>query len=398
MATGTKRVAINSGGGYVPGLNAVVTGAVLAANQLGWEVIGIRDGYDGLIVGDNYPDGGLIKLSPQIAEKLDWGGGSILGTAARNDPFRVRTINADNYVEEVDRSDELLEKIRASKIDAVISIVGGSALTGAHALSVAFKLNRKGLPTVCVPKSVENDLAATALSFGYDSALSYTTETLERVRIAARDVHRIAVVEVLGHQAGWLALQSGMAVRADAVLIPEIPYNLMNVAAKLREGEKAGRTPSLVVVAEGAEPINGAGASASDAPPVVHSHELRKSLSPFSDPRFGEGSRVIERSGSAAKSVALKLQRLTDHETFSLALGQLVRGGAPTAVDRQLGLGYGAGAVGALRDNKSGVMVVFQPPDLKLVPLSEAINKVRTVPADSEFLRIARAIGISLGD
>jgi 6-phosphofructokinase 1 len=308
----------------------------------------------------------------------------------------MRVINADNLVEEVDRSNELLKNIRAEKIEAVISIVGGSALTGAHALSVAFKLSRKGLRTVCVPKSVENDVAATALSFGYNSALSYTTETLERVRTAARDVHRIAVVEVLGHQAGWLALQSGMAVCADAVLIPEIPYDLQKVAAQLRENEKSGRKPSLLVVAEGASPKNGG--EPSDAAKPESSHALRKSLSPLSDPRFGEGARVIERSGVVAESVALKLQQLTDYETFPLVLGQLVRGGAPTAVDRQLGLGYGAGAVRALHDGKSGVMVAFLPPDLKFVPLAEAINKVRTVPADSEFIKIARSLGICLGD
>ena len=352
MATGIQRIAINSGGGYVPGLNAVVTGAVLAADKLGWEVVGIRDGYDGLLVGDNYPDGGIIKLTPQAVEGLGASNGSILGTAARNDPFRMRMINADNLVEEVDRSEDLLKKIRAEKFDAVISIVGGSALTGAHALSVAFKLSGKGLRTICVPKSVENDVAATALSFGYNSALSYTTETLERVRTVARDVHRITVVEVLGHQAGWLALQSGMAVCADAVLIPEIPYDLRKVAAQLREKGKSGRKPSLVVVAEGAHSKNGVELSGDDVAKSERSHALRKSLSPLSDPRFGEGAQVIDRSGLAAESVAIKLQRLTDHETFPLVLGQLIRGGAPTAVDRQLGLGYGAGAVRALHDGK----------------------------------------------
>ena len=397
MTTAIRRVSINSGSGYVPGLNAVVAGAVLSANKLGWEIVGIRDGYDGLMSRENYSDGGLVKLSPQVVENLSGTDGSIIGTAARTDPFKVRTINADNYVEEVDRSDELLEKIRAEKIDAVISIVGGSALTGAHALSVAFKLSRKGLRTVCVPKSLENDVAATALSFGYNSALSYTTETLERVRTAARDVHRIAVVEVLGYQAGWLALQSGMAVCADVVLIPEIPYDLRKAAAKLREDEKAGRTPSLVVVAEGATPKNG-NASPSDSPKSSAGHGLRKSLSPLSDPRFGEGARVIERSGLVAETVALKLQQLTDHETLPIVLGQMVRGGAPTAIDRQLGLGYGAGAVRALNSGQSGVMVAFQPPDLKFVPLAELINKVRTVPANSELVQIARALGISLGD
>ncbi len=397
METSLHRIAINSGGGYVPGLNAVVAGAVLSASNLGLEVVGIYDGYDGLMTRENYPEGGLVRLSPNVIENLIGSDGSILGTAARTDPFRFRTINAENFVEEVDRSDELLEKIRAEKIDAVISVVGGSALTGMHALSVAFKLSRKGLRTVCVPKSVENDISVTALSFGYNSALSYTTETLARIRTAARDVHRIAVVEVLGHQAGWLALQSGMAVCADVVLIPEIPYDLREAAAKLREDEKAGRRPSLVVVAEGAIPKND-DASSADSSQNLQEHGLRKSLSPLSDPRFGEGARVIERSGLAAETVALKLQKLTDHETFPVVLGQLVRGGAPTAVDRQLGLGYGAAAVRALDSGQSGVMVAFQPPDLKFVPLAETINKVRTVPANSEFVQIARALGISLGD
>jgi ATP-dependent phosphofructokinase / diphosphate-dependent phosphofructokinase len=181
---------------------------------------------------------------------------------------------------------------------------------------------------------------------------------------------------------------------ADAVLIPEIPYDLRKVAAQLCEMEKSGRKPSLVVVAEGASSKSGVELSGKSE----RSHALRKSLSPLSDPRFGEGARVIERSGLAAQGMALKLQQLTDHETFPLVLGQLIRGGAPTAVDRQLGLGYGAGAVRALHDGKSGVMVVFQPPDLKFVPLAEAINKVRTVPADSEFVKIARSLGICLGD
>ena len=395
METTPQRIAINSGSGYVPGLNAVVTGAVLAAAQLGMEIVGIRDGYDGLLDEQHYPRGGLIPLTPRIVDDLAAGGGNILGTAARYDPFRVRTIDDDDVVEEVDRSDELLERIRAERIDAVISVVGGSSLTGAHALSVAFKLSRKGLRTVCIPKSVENDVGSTALSFGYNSALSYTTETLERVRTGARDAGRIAVVEVLGHEAGWLALQSGIATCADAVLIPEIPYDLGSVAAHLMTSEQSGRKPSLVVVAERATPKDMLpGGSAS----TVQKDSLRKSLTPFADTRYGEGSRVFERSGSTAEKVAMELQQLTDHDTFALALGQLVRGGAATALDRQLGLSYGGAAVLAIHDDISGVMVAFEPPDLKFVPLAQAINKVRTVPLDGAFIRIARALGISLGD
>ncbi len=385
MQISTKRIAINFGGGYVPGLNAVITGAVLAANELGWEIIGIRDGFDGLLFPDRYPDGGLVKLTPQVVESLAGATGCVLGTAAQSDPFHVRTINGENIVEEVDRSDELLEIIKKEKIDAVISVVGS------RALSILWKLSRKGLKTVCMPKSVENDVAAAALSFGFNSALSFVSEMLERARQAAQSARKVGVVEVLGEHAGWLALQAGMAVCADAVLVPEIPYDLRKVAAKLREKVKAGRTFGLVVVAEGAKP-----SVSLNVPPKTSDSEMKAALSPGAT--GAEGLHVIERSGHVAAEVALEIQRLTDQETYPLVLGQLAKGGTPTVVDRQLGLGYGAGAVRALNNNQSGVMVVFQPPDLKFVPMAEAINKFRIVPPDSEFVQIARALGISLGD
>src|SRR5512139_2475205 len=259
MSVSAKRIAINFGGSYVPGLNAVVTGTVLAAHELGWEVVGIRDGFDGVLAPERYADGGLLALSPAIVERLSAGGDAILGNATRTDPFRVRHVNAENMVEEVDRSGDLIARIAAEKIDAVVSVVGP------RALSILFRLHRQGLPTVCVPTSVENDVAATQLSFGFNSALSFTVDMLDRVRQAAQSARKIGVVEVLGEHAGWLALQAGIAVCADAVLIPEIPYDLQKVAAKLREKCQAGRTSGLVVVAEGARSRDGrqtAGAAA----------------------------------------------------------------------------------------------------------------------------------------
>jgi ATP-dependent phosphofructokinase / diphosphate-dependent phosphofructokinase len=380
-----KRIAINVGWGYVPGLNAVITGAVLAASELGWEVVGIRDGYEGLLFRDRYPDGGLMTLSPQIMESLADATGCIVGTAGQSDPFHVRTLNEENQVEELDRSDELLETIKKEKIDAVISVAG------ARALSILWKLSRKGLRTVCVPKSVENDVAATALSFGFNSTLSFVAEMLGRMRQAAQAARRIGVVEVLGEHAGWLALQAGIAACADAVLIPEIPYDLRKVAAKLREKAKAGRTFGLVVVAESARP-----SAVLDAPSGISDSKMKAALSPGAT--GSESSHVIERSGQVAGEVALRIQRLTDQETIPFVLGQLAKGGTPTVVDRQLGLGYGAGAVLALKNDQSGVMVVFQPPDLMFVPIAEAINKIKTVPADSEFVQIARALGVELGN
>jgi 6-phosphofructokinase 1 len=348
--------------------------------------VGIRDGFDGLLARERYADGGLIPLTPDVVERTSAGDAAILGNATRTDPFHVRRVNEDNLVEEVDRSADLIATIEAEQIDAVISVVGP------RALSILFRLHRQGLRTVCVPTSVENDVAATQLSFGFNSALSFTVDMLERVRQAAQSARKIGVVEVLGEHAGWLALQAGIAVCADAVLIPEIPYDTAKVAAALRQKTCAGRSSGLVVVSEGARPIDaepGAGGPAAG-------DSLRASLSPGAT--SPGGSHVIQSAGSAAQAVAHRLQQLSDQVTYPFVLGPLVKGGPPTAVDRQLGLGYGAAAVRALNANQSGVLVAFQPPELKFVALAEAINKVRTVPADSVFVQIARSLGIALGE
>lgn len=382
MTTPIKRIAINVGAGYVPGLNTVITGTVLAASELGWEVVGIRDGFEGLLFRDRYSDGGLVPLTPQLLSTLD-PAGVLLGTAVRNNPFQVRTITADSLMEEVDQSEALLETLGREGIDAVVSVVGR------RGLAILYKLHHKGLRTVCIPRSAENDMATTALSFGFNSTLSDTVAMLDRAKQAAQAAHQIAVVEVLGTHAGWLALQAGMAVCADAVLIPEIPYDLPKVAAKLQDKANTGGTYGLVVVAEGAVSLE------PSTPEDTAISALKAALSPLANDY--EGAHVIQRSGYAAETVALQLQRLTDHETYPLVVGPWVKGGAPTAVDRQLGLGYGAAAVRALNAEQTGVMVAFQPPDLTLVPLAEAINKVRIVPADSEFVQIARSLGICLG-
>jgi len=340
-------------------------GAALAAGKLGWEMIGIRDGFEGLLCPDRYPDGGLVTLSPELVMDRDPATGGILGQAARVDPFHVRTTNE----EEVDQSDELLKRLEAEKLDALISVVGGQGL------GILDKLYRKGLHTVCVPRSIENDIAGTAVSIGFNTALSVTIEMLDKAYQAARSARKIAVVDVPGEQAGWIALQAGIAVRADAVLMPEIPCDLKMVAARLKDKISPRRPYGLVVVAEGTKFV--------DHPPALATDEA-------SDP-------VIQQSGQAAETVAKRLQELMVEEIYPLVIGPWARGGTPTAIDRQLGMAYGAGAVQALKGGQHGVMVAFVPPDIKLVPLAEAINKVRTVPADSEFLRIAQSLGIYLG-
>ena len=377
-----RRIAINVGAGFVPGMNAVIMGAALAAGKMGWEVIGIRDGFEGLLHPDRYPDGGLVTLSPQLVENLDPAGGGILGQSVRIDPFQVRTVNEDGMVEEVDMSDELLRRLKAENIDALISVVGG------RGLSILYKLHRKGLNTVCIPRSIENDIAATMVSFGFNTALSFTIEMLDKARQSAQSARKVGVVEVLGAQSGWLALQAGIAVCADAVLIPEIPCDLKMVAARLKEKISPRRPYGLVVVAEGAKFID-------KQQSKEQKPSLKDSLSPLAT---GDASdHVIQRSGLVAETVAERLQLLIAEETYPLVLGPWVRGGIPTAVDRQLGLAYGAGAIRALNAGKNGVMVAFVPPDIKFVPLAEAINKVRTVPVDSEFVKIAQSLGIFLG-
>ena len=247
QAGSSRRIAIMTGAGFVPGMNAVVMGAALAAGELGWEIVGIRDGFEGLLHPERYPDGGLVTLSPHLVESLDTGGNGILGQSGRVDPFHVRTIDEDDMVQEVDMSDELLAALKAERIDAVVSVVGG------RGLSILYKLQRKGLNVVCIPRSIENDVAATAVSFGFNSALSFTIEMLDRAREAAQSARKIAVVEVLGEQSGWIALQAGIAAGADAVLIPEIPSDLQTVAERLKEKMTPSRQYGLVVVAEGVQ-------------------------------------------------------------------------------------------------------------------------------------------------
>lgn len=381
-----QRIAINNTCGYVPGLNSVLLGALRAAANLGWEVVGIRDGFDGLLFPERYGEGGVAKLSLDWAEWVSASGTPILGSASCSDPFHVRIINAENQVEEVDRSDDLLERICEQKIDAVISIAG------MQPLSILLKLGRKGLNSICVPVSVENHVATTQLSFGFNSTLSCVVELLENARRAAQSSHKIGVVEILGEHTGWLALQSGIATGADAVLIPEIPYDLGKVARKLRDLLAAGRQHALVVVAEGARPSNHSRGEAVAAA----ANPLKASLAPLASGM--RSSHVIEQSGCVAETVALELQRLVDHQTYPLALGQLIKGGVLTAVDRQLGIAYGAAAVRAIGEQQNGVLVSFQPPEVKFIPLAEAINKIRTVPANSVFIETARSLGICLGD
>jgi ATP-dependent phosphofructokinase / diphosphate-dependent phosphofructokinase len=361
-----RRVAINVGSGFVPGTNAVVMGAAIAGGKLGWEMIGICDGFEGLLHPQNYPKGGLIPLSPELIENLDPATGGILGQAPRVDPFHASSSAGG----EIDLSDAILKRLKEEDIDALISIVGNQGL------GILQKLHFKGLHTVCIPRSIENDIAATAVSFGFNSALSVTIEMLNKAHQAARSARKIAVVEVPGEHAGWIALQAGIAVRADAVLMPEIPCDLKNLAKRLKDKISARRPYGLVVVAEGAKFV--------DYPEDTENQSAAISI-----------ESII--AGQVAITVATRLQKMINEETYPLVIGAWARGGNPTATDHQLGMAYGAGSVQVLKGGQNGVMVSFMPPDIRFVPLADAVNKVRTVPTESEFMRIAQSLGIYLG-
>ncbi len=368
MTNTVKRVAINTGGGDAPGLNAVIHGAVYAARRLGWQIFGIRDGYEGLLEPQSYPDGGLIELRRSTVREISHLGGTILGTSNRGNPFCKPTRQPDGTTKEVDRSNELIECFRSSKIDALIAVGGDGSLSLAH------QLQKKGLCVIGVPKTIDNDLEATTLTFGFNTAVSFATECIDRLHSTALSHQRVIVVEVMGRNAGWIAVHSGLAGRADAILIPEIPYAIGNVAAHLRRKHREGKPYSIVVVAEGAKPLGG------DV--TVRSREPGR----------------VDRLGGIGETVSAQLQELTGKESRCVVLGHLLRGGSPTALDRILGVTFGAGAIDALSKGMNGVMVALKPPLIDFVPIEEAIAKLKLVPTDSEFVLVSRALDICFGD
>jgi phosphofructokinase-like protein len=363
-----KRVAICTGGGDAPGLNAVIRSVVLAAEKRDWEIVGIREGYNGLMMPENFVEGGLIPLNRDRVRGITHIGGTILGTTNKGNPVHYPVKNFDGSVYEVDRTDELIRAFQLHKIDACISVGGDGSMEIAHALS------QKGLWMVGVPKTIDNDLDQTVITFGFDTAVSFSTECLDRLHSTAASHRRVIVVEVMGRYAGWIALESGISGSADVILIPEIPYDINLVAEKIHQREEAGRPFSIVVVAEGAKPIGG------DV--SVVSRETGRA----------------ERLGGIGEKVAAALQELTGKETRLVVLGHLLRGGTPTSFDRLIAMRFGAAAVRAIEEGQRGVMVALDPPTVKYVPLEEATRRMKVVPLDSDVMLTARDLGISFGD
>ena len=363
-----RRIGISTGGGDAPGLNAVIRATTLAARNRGWDVVGIRDGFNGLLSPEEYDDGGVFELSRESVRGIGHLGGTILGTTNRGNPTRFPVQQPDGTWTHVDRTPELLRRFEQHHIDALVTIGGDGSLSIGHHLSEA------GLCVVGVPKTIDNDLDKTVATFGFDTAVSFATECIDRLFSTATSHGRVIVVEVMGRYAGWIALNAGMAAGAHAVLIPEIPYSLEPVAATIAQREERGAKFSIVVVAEGAAPVGG-------------SVTVQRTT-------VGQA----EKLGGVGAKVAEELERLTGKEARCVVLGHLLRGGSPTAFDRLLGLRFGAAAVRALEQGRSGVMVALDPPTVDYVPLAEVAGRQRNVPLDCDTILTARDLGVSLGD
>ena len=354
------RIAISTGGGDAPGLNAVIRGVVLAAAHRGWECLGIRHGYDGLMGLDK-----TVPLGPAEVRGITHLGGTILGTTNRGNPFHWKENKPDGTVVEHDRSKEVVAEAKRLGIDAIVAIGGDGSL------GIALQLYKMGIPVVGVPKTIDNDVGGTVATFGFDTAVQTATEAIDKVHSTAESHDRVMVVEVMGRHAGFIALNSGLAGSADVILIPEIPFDIRKVVEKIKAREAEGRHFSIVVVAEGARP-KGGGVSLID--PEHH------------------------RLGGIGDKVAHSIEEMTGKETRSMVLGHLQRGGSPTTFDRLLSLRFGAAAVRLIAEKKFGMMVALQPPDIVATSIADAIAKPRHVPLDSDVIATARDLGISLGD
>lgn len=357
-----KTVGILTGGGDAPGLNAVIRAVVkTATGQFGMRVIGIEDGFEGLL-GETR----TRPLSQLDVRGLLPRGGTILGTRNRGRFVEHTAGGLATSSKEV--YDEAVNNLSRLNLDALVVLGGEGTLT------IAAEFDRIGVPVVGVPKTIDNDLACTELTFGFVTALDIATEALDRLHTTAESHDRVMILEVMGRNAGWIALHSGIAGGADVILIPELPFSMDSVADKVRARDQGGSNFSIIVAAEGA---------------VEAGHEQI-----FQDSGDKEHA---PRLGGIAQYCRTQLEAITGKETRCVVLGHLQRGGRPNAFDRMLATTYGAHSVRALAEGKHGTMVALQAGNVVTVPISEAVANVKTVPADGQMVRTARDTGISFG-
>lgn len=359
-----ERIGVLTGGGDCPGLNAVIRAVTKTAiNEYGVEVVGFRDGFKGLVENDYMPLD-LASVSG-IAHK----GGTILGTTNRDNPFNFHSIvdGQDYFSDESARAIANMQKLG----------IGGLVVIGGDgSLNIAYRFVQLGVPVVGVPKTIDNDLSATDVTFGFHTAVTTASEALDKLHTTAESHHRVMILEVMGRYAGWIALCAGISGGADVILIPEIPYKIEAVVEKIKQRHQLGKKFSIIVIAEGAAPQDG-------------EMVVQKLVPTSHDPI---------RLGGIGNQLAEEIEAITGIETRVTVLGHLQRGGSPIPYDRILATRYGVAAAEQLIEGNSGVMVSLQGTSITTVTLQEAISQIRKVPLDSDMIRTGRAIGISFGD
>jgi phosphofructokinase-like protein len=358
------RIALSTGGGDAPGLNAVIRAAVLTALDRGWDVLGIKRGYAGLLGEDE-----VIPLTAETVRGIAHLGGTILRATNRGNPLAYEVRRPDGSKEKIDRSDELMENARKLGIDAIISIGGDGSL------AIAQGLCQKGMKIVGVPKTIDNDVSGTITTFGFDTAVNTALEAIDKLHTTAESHDRVIVMEVMGRNTGFIALHAGLAGTADVILIPEIPYDVQRICDKVMARDRAGRRFSIVVVAEGAFPRDG-------------EQSFRAAAPPGTKPRLG----------GIADELAIEIEMRTGKQCRSLTLGHLQRGGQPTGYDRLLASRFGAAAVRAIAAEKWGHMVALQSPHIVFIPIEEVLRESKRVDPGHDVVLTARSTGISFGD
>lgn len=362
-----KKIVISTGGGDAPGLNAVIYAVVKSAHSRGWEVYGSRCGYKGLLDPDE-----LIRLGPERVEGIIATGGTIIGSTNKGNPFAMPIKNMAGEYEIRDVSDRIMKNFTRLGFTCHIAVGGDGSLEIAHRFA-----EEKGMPVIGVPKTIDNDLEATQLTFGFDTAVSTATNAIDRLHSTAKSHDRVMVVEVMGRESGWIALNSGISGDADVILLPEIPFDMDKVCEKILDNALHDKHYAIVVAAEGAK--------AKDAQVI-----------------FKEGGGELGRQevllGGIGEWVAAEIRQRTEMDTRSLVLGHLQRGGSPTTFDRLLALRFGAAAMRMVELETFDHMVALAGVGMISVPLAKAVESRKKVPLDSDKVLTAREVGICLGD
>ena len=362
-AKSIRRIAVNTGGGDAPGLNAVIRAVTLSALNNGWEVLGIKHGYRGLI--DTRE---VIELNRERVHGITSMGGTILGTANKGSPFNFPVQTKKGLVEK-DISDLVVKNYHKLGIDALVAIGGDGSLR------IAEKLSEKGMVIVGVPKTIDNDLSMTVITFGFDTAVTTATEAIDKLHTTAQAHDRVMVVELMGRYAGWIALNSGVSADAHVIIIPEIPFDIDKICKFIRDRERKGSHYSMVVCAEGAKPKGGG-------------------LMTLGEREAGREVRL----GGIGQMLEAEISKRTGKEARLMVLGHLQRGGSPTTFDRLVALRFGDAAIRFLKEGKTNVMVALDPPTVKAVPIKDAISTMKSVPLDCDTMLTARSLGICFGD